>query len=258
MRKWTTLLTMALTVSLCCVSHGAFIIEVDNDGDNTNELNSDPGFDLGPGTVVVSVSGFPGSPADPVGTTPGGSTVFGGGAVLPDLDQYVWSYRPSIDGDNLALAAGTDLSPRTNSAGDKFQTNFALGTTNGDPGDYNVYVAFPDSTNVSGGPTQYEIRTAVDTATFSLNQNDTIDGFSGEILEAVGDQWIKIGTVAYDGTGSIVVTQTPDPNNLPTPNTFVSMRGQAVLFEVVPEPASASLFGLALLSLLGIRRRIFG
>lgn len=190
----------------------ARIVAIDIDGADDGPITFNPDFSFGGDTTIASTS----IAGTAVGL-PTGDSIFGGdGVTLPDT--YVYTYTPSSQADNLVLAPGTDL-------GDG---NVATGLVGGGAGLYNVYATWPITDNVSGGDTEYAVTVNGGTPVVtSVNQNTL----------GLGDVWFLVTTVNYTGVGSIVVSQSPSDAN-----TFVSMRGAGVLFELassdVPEPAT--------------------
>lgn len=203
-------------------TEAAFLIEVDTDGADDAVLTFSPNFSFGGDTTTASQS----SPSSAFGMS-GGDSIFGGNGSA--FDTYVFSYDPSVDADNLAITAGTDLG----------SGNLASGITGGAPGVYSVYVTWPFTANVSGGPTNFSVTTAGDSFSTSLDQNA---GGAG-----AGNEWFLLGDINWTG-GAITLTQES------TAATFVSMRSAGALFEAIPEPASGVL-ALFAAGLLGARRR---
>jgi hypothetical protein len=215
---------MALLVALALVqsAHAGYIFEIDTDGLDDGILTFNLDFSFGGDTTTASQS----ITSTAFGAT-GGDSIFGGdGVLLPDT--YVYTHSPDSQPDNLLIPAGQDLG----------EGNIGTGVVGGGPGPYRVYAAWPFTSNVGGGLTNYEVTTAGDSFLTSLDQNG---GGAGR-----GDVWALLGTINYTG-GAITVTQTA------TINSFVSMRGYGVLFEAVPEPASATLLCAA--GALLLRRR---
>lgn len=211
-------------LALGTAANAAFLIEIDTDGLDDGILTYSPNFSFGGDTTTASQSAA--SPA--VGMT-GGDSIFGGdGNLLPDT--YVYTYTPSVDGDNLSLSGGTAL----NASGD-----FASGLTAGGAGTYNLYATWPLSTNISGGPTQFQLSDSSGVVlTTTLDQNGK------------GSEWINLGSFALDPSEVYTLTQSPTVGN-----TFVSMRAAGVLFDKVPEPSTIALLGLAGLGVAVVRRR---
>lgn len=211
------------------------IIEVDTDGADDGVLTYSPNFSFGGDTTTASQS----VPSAAVGMT-GGDSIFGGdGSAEPDT--YVFTYDLDVDGDNVALGAGTAL----NDDGD-----VASGLTAGLTGTYNVYATWPFTSNVSGGATRYKLLDGGATLfSVDIDQN-------GIALAGAGNEWVLLGSAALDASKTYTLTQEPTGSN-----TFVSMRAAGVLFDrvtgsepIVPEPLSATLT-LTSLAVLGMSRR---
>ena len=170
-------------------ANAAYLLEIDTDGADDGVLSFNSGFSFGGDTTTASQS----SPASAFGLT-GGDSIFGGdGGAEPDT--YVYTYNPSVDGDNLSAPAGTDL-------GDG---NTATGIAAGTPGTYAVYATWPFTVNVSGGDTSFTIATdGVADVTTLIDQNNGTDG--------LGNVWVKVGEIDYT-SGDIVVTQQPSVAN---------------------------------------------
>lgn len=201
-------------------SRGAYLLEIDADGMDDGVLVYHPGFSFGGDTTTASQS-----ITSPAFGASGADSIFGGDGVI-EPDTYVYEYAPDSQADNLAVPAGTDLGGG----------NLATGLPGGGPGAYAVYATWPMTSNVSGGPTQYQVATAGDMFTVQIDQNGK------------GDAWIKLGEISY-AAGSITVVQTPSEAN-----SFVSMRAYGLLFETVPEPATIWLLALGGAAMLRNRR----
>jgi hypothetical protein len=210
----TTALLLALPAS------AAYLFEIDTDGADDGVLTLNSRFSYGGDTNAASQS----APSSAFGTS-GADSIFGGNGVN-EPDTYVYLYDPATEGDNLVVPAGTDLG----------SGNLAGGLASGAAGLYRVYATWPLSSNISGGLTNFDVSTAADSFSVSLDQND------------LGNEWILLGEVLYDSTlgPDISVTQTSSSN------TFVSMRAYGLLFERVPEPSTALLLSLGL---IGFARR---
>lgn len=222
----TVIRTAAACIALSLAAHAqaGFIIEIDIDGQDDGVLTFNPNFSFGGDTTIASQS----SAGTYFGST-GGDSIFGGNGVS-FVDQYVYTYSPDSQADNLNILAGQDLG----------EGNTATGVAGGGAGAYRVYAAWPFTNNVSGGPVTYSASTAGDAFSIDIDQNG---GGAGR-----GDAWVFLGEIDYTG-GAIVLTQEAGINS------FISMRASAVLFEaVVPAPSSAGLLALAGLA-AGRRRR---
>ena len=165
---------------------------------------------------------------------------FGGNGTA---DEYTFSYSPASDGDNQPFAAGTLY----NSLGASPDLR-STGLPGGAAGTYNVYRIHPATTNVSGGPTTYQVvvnSTLVLTEIIDQNAADIPTGRN------IG-RWEMIGSVdLLNASDSVTVTMTPQTS------TFTSMRASGIMFEYaapIPEPSSTVLLGLAAGLLLRRRR----
>lgn len=178
------------------VLQAAYLIEVDTDGLDNGIFQFSPDFAFGGDTTSAGQS----LAASTIGLS-GGDSIFGGnGNSAPDT--YVFSYAPDSRLDNLYFDPGTPLGGG----------NYASGATGGGPGRYAVYATWPTSSNVNGGLTSFRVETAGDTASLSVDQNGR------------GNEWVKVGEIDHT-SGLITVTQ------IPSENTYVSMRSAGVLFE---------------------------
>jgi hypothetical protein len=213
------MLSLALCASTCTLAHAGFLLEIDTDGADDAVLTLNPGFAFGGDTTTASQS----VSASAFGTTGGDSIAGGDGSMFPDT--YVYTYSPDAQADNLVIPAGVDLG----------QGNLGTGVVGGAPGTYRVYALWPQSSNVGGGLTNYEVSTGGDSFQISLDQN------------LLGDAWVLLGEIEYT-SGAITVTQTS------TINSFVSMRAYGMLFEAVPTPSGATVLGLAALGFARRRR----
>ncbi|MEM8494707.1 MAG: PEP-CTERM sorting domain-containing protein [Planctomycetota bacterium] len=228
-------------------ANAAFVVGTDVDGVDNGSNTLDPNFSFGGDTTSASDS----TPSAAVGAS-GFASLFGGnGSLSPDT--YVFSYTPGTDVDNFSPAAGSLLGSTTG-----FGTETASGLVGGGSGQYNVYITVPATTNISGGNTT--ITATSDSAdvvsVLDLNNGgtgaDLVTGPVDDPLDQIfvggaNDAWFLLGTV--DLTAGVTYTVTWEAGT----NSFVSMRAAGVLWEAVPEPATASLLGLGALAML--RRR---
>lgn len=184
-----------------------------------------------------------------VGLT-GSNSWFGGNAVDPDRDTYVFSYTPGTDVDNTSFTAGDILGSTTGYPGNG---NVATGITGGESGLYNVYFTAPASTNVSGGGSDFTLtQDGSDIVIEDVDQNNGGTGPDTDPGEAfvggANNAWYLLGTVELTAGTNYTVTMEANAN------TFVSQRAHAVMYEMVPEPTSFALAGLAGLGFLRRRR----
>ncbi|MEO0529274.1 MAG: hypothetical protein AAF266_01725 [Planctomycetota bacterium] len=224
----TTFALLAL-LAFATTGHAAFVIEIDADGLDDGAFTPDDNFAFGGDTTTASTS-----VASPAFGLAGGDSLFGGDGVL-EPDTYLYDYTPSTDGDNLVAPAGTAL----NATGD-----VATGLPAGGAGFYAIYAAWPATTGVSGGLVTFTLTdTAANVlATTAVEQN----GGDGT--------WVKLFDAPLaDAADTYTLTQTAGQN------TFVSMRGDGVLFDYlrpIPEPTSVALaLGMALCLPRSRRRR---
>ncbi|MCF7732430.1 MAG: polysaccharide deacetylase family protein [Akkermansiaceae bacterium] len=188
--------------------HGAYLIEVDIDGLDDGVVSYSPDFAFGGDTTAA----FQSAASSAVGLS-GGDSIYGGnGSAFPDT--YVFTYAPDGQADNQYLDAGAALG----------NGNFASGAIGGGPGRYAVYAAWPFTTNVNGGLTNYRIETAGDSSLVSIDQNGS------------GNAWVKVGEVDYT-SGPLTVTQTA------TSNASVSMRAAGILFELLADGSAGGYSG---------------
>lgn len=209
---------------LAPMASAAYLFEIDTDGQDDGVLTFNSNFSFGGDTTTASQS----AAAQLVGAT-GGDSIFGGnGSLMPDT--YLYTYNPGVDGDNLALAEGTDLGGG----------NFSTGIAAGGAGRYRVYAGWPVTSNVSGGLVTYDVTTAGDSFSVMIDQN------TPNAVPNTAADWVLLGEIDFT-SGSIDVAQ------MSGNNTFVSMRAYGLLFEPVPAPSGLAVIGVA--GLFGARRR---
>jgi hypothetical protein len=231
---------IALVVAVFCAGtvRAGFIVQPDKDGAKTGAISfNTPNFTFGAGQTTASISGAPGAHAATVGLQPG-DDIFGGDHATND--KYVYSYTPGTSVENAVFSPGQNLG-----AG-----NSATGLAGGVSGTYKVYATWITSSNISDNgvtPTNYVASSDGPSATANYDQDEDTNG------AVVGDVWQLIGTVQLTAGTTYTVVQTA-PNS-----SFVSMRSAGVMWELqpgdVPEPATATLIGLACVGLFTTRRR---
>ncbi len=168
------------------------------------------------------------------GLTPGAASVFGG-------EPYTYTYTPSTDLDNTVFSVGGTLNSNAGL--------FASGLTGGAAGFYNIYHAFPETTNAGGQPTLYDVQvngSSSGVTMFLSSQDQNVSDNTTGQSDGVGiGLWELIGQATVLNA-SDTITMTVDKTSGPS---FVGSRTAGVLIEyagVIPEPSRA------LLSLLGV------
>ncbi len=205
-------------------ARAAYLIEVDTDGADDGVLTFNSHFEFGGDTTIASQS----IASTAIGLT-GGDSIFGGNGVN-DPDTYLYTYTPGVDVDNLNLAAGTPL----NDDGD-----VAYGLPGSVSGTYRVYATWPFTDSVSGGDTTYALSSGgSDLFSVTINQNGR------------GHEWVYVGEADLTAGATYTLTQSSGSN------TFVSMRSSAVMFQRIPEPATAGIVAVGLSLVLAARRRV--
>jgi len=230
-------LATGLALLLAATSQAAFIVEAHSGLGNAN-------FSFGGDTTSASAS----TPSAAVGLT-GTNSLFGGTGVASP-DAYVYSYTPGTDADNYSPAAGALLGSVTG-----FGTETASGVAGGGSGLYNVYFTIPSSTNVNPAGANFTLtQDGTDIVIAALDMND---GGTGSDLDpgapfvgGANNAWYKLGTVNLSAGSTYSVTQEA------VVNSFVSMRGHAIMWEAaVPEPSTLLLGSLAVVGLLARRKK---
>lgn len=233
MKKQVLILAFVLVVVCMASVEAAFIVEPHSSGIGNANFSSI-------GTPSASTAG----------TAPGlqaTNSVFGGTAVDPDKDTYIFSYSPGTDVDNWTVPAyqyfGNGL----------YSTNLA----GGDTGYYNAYITWPTST---GASSLCDITITNDGADVVWNDISTNDGQTNWIAElwdhdplaeiyGGNNKWLKIADQILMTAGQTYTVTQAAQNN-----TYVSMRNAGVMWEfvAVPEPTTLLLLSMGMLTL---RRR---
>lgn len=179
------------------------------------------------------------TPSDAPGLTPSHPSIYGGSAVLPELDTYIYTYTPGTDIDNWDV-------PQFQYFGNGLYTT---NKTGGQTGYYNVYITWPPSTGVSSLCDITVTSDGKDVVWNDVDMNtggtialaDSWDHDPAATLLGGNDAWLKIAdNILLTEGGTYTVTQVANEN------TFVSMRSAGVMWEFVevPEPAAMSILGL--------------
>jgi uncharacterized protein (TIGR03382 family) len=246
MKTFVCLVTgSAVCLFATSATHAAFIIEA---SDATVRLGAGNFAYTGAGGTTasygdVSAGALPAT-TDAVPTFFTLRHAFGGNGTS---DEFTFTYTPASNPDNVSFAAGTLFnSLGAFGAPDLLSTGLSGGTA----GIYNVYRIHPNTTNVSGGTTTYQV--LVGGAVQLIEQiNQNFDPGLASLGKNIG-RWELIGSVSVpNATDTVMVKMTP------TTSSFVSMRASGMMFEYVapiPEPGSAAFLALAAASLLRRRR----
>ena len=242
MKKMATLFGVAAGLSIGSMAQAAFVVGASG----TPTANFGFGGDTTSASTSTASSAAVGAPA---GSIFGGDGSNASGAPFDPAiaDTYVFSYTPGSDADNFSPAAGALLGSTTG-----FGTELASGVAGGGSGLYNVYFTTPSSTNVNQAGSNFILtQNGTDITISAVNLND---GGTGADLDAgpafvggANNAWYKLGTVDLIAGNTYTVTMQA------LSNSFVSQRASAVMWEAVPEPATASLLALGGLAML--RRR---
>lgn len=239
--KKTTFCVLMSALVLAGNSLAAFIVETHSTGRGYSNFSG-----TGPSYTTTK------------GTAPGllaTSTAFGGNAVAPNMDTYVFSYTPGTNADNW------DVPDYQYFGNGLYTTNLEGGQT----GYYNVYITWISSANVDldgctlavthdGGVVSWD-RNPANTAQY-VNGNDGGTNWiaelwgpflPGTVISGANNKWLKIANEVLLTAG-----QTYTMTQVAKDNAYVSMRSAGVMWEFVrvPEPAT-----LVLLSLGGLLLR---
>ncbi len=178
------------------------------------------------------------------GTAPGlvaTSSAFGGSGAAED--RYIFSYTPGVDADNTVFSAGDPLGthklePTLNLVA---EAQTATGLVGGATGLYKVYITWPKSGNVNTAGstiTVYSDGAPIELTPVSQNGDPAFSSTYTEVGAAGTNKWLCIGTVQLTAGVTYKVEQ------LALSLTYVSQRSAGVMWELVPEPATAMLLSL--------------
>ena len=241
MKKFSMCAALVCAGLMSATAQGAYIFHVDIDGSNAGTaVTLNPLFSYGGDTTAYHAASVK---SNAVGMNNHNSIYAGNGAT--QADTYVYSYTPATAGNNWNPAAGTALDSGVHVDDGQVATGAAAGTN----GLYNIYATWPQTASVSGGITHYTLTDSLNNVVFDVDiiqntaqaENLTFGG---------GGEWVFLATSGLIGTETYTLTQKSSAN------TFVSMRAAGLLFDqVIPEPTSLALAGLAGLGMLVVRRR---
>ncbi len=164
-------------------------------------------------------------------------SAFGGSGA--NEDRYTFRYTPGVDADNTVFSAGDPLGTHRadppNVAVEEAQ--LATGVAGGASGIYKVYVTWPASTNVATvNNKDTKITVTSDGAPIVL---DPVDQNTNSTIGAAGaNKWLCVGTVNLTAGNTYTVEL------LANALEYTSQRSAGVMWELVPEPATALLLGL--------------
>jgi hypothetical protein len=248
----------ALLAALLCAPRGdaAWIVEADNvaPAGKANDHFSSLGHSLSTGFSTAA------------GLT-GNQSAFGNPANSTGPDLYTFTYHVGLDPDNTVFVTGETLGNSTASDADgagaglptyAIADHFASGKVGNRSGIYNVYFTAPSSTNVNALGSTITVNSDDPAVVLNpVNLNDT--GTGPDMVAGVpftggaNNRWLKIATVRLTAGNTYTVTVQANAN----PPDFVSQRAHGVMWEfhLVPEPGTAALVGLAIVSAVGMLRR---
>jgi hypothetical protein len=199
--KILTIIVLLIFALLVSNAHAVFIVETADDGRGYANFSSNGTPNYSTFTISEAIGCI------------GTSSAYGGDA---DPDIYTFSYTPGTDSDNFSIAAGTDLGNGV----------LASGLTGGVSGYYNVYVSWPWSDNVSGGPTIITATNDSDDVIISVDEDaDSPTATPG------ADEWVLVaqGVQLTQGV-TYTVSMTPTYDG----GLFCPIRAQGAMWEAVP------------------------
>ncbi|VGO17558.1 hypothetical protein PDESU_06155 [Pontiella desulfatans] len=230
---------IALLVLFTMHTNAAYIIEA---SDTVGRLGEGNFSYTGTGGTSASYSdasaGTLPATTDPTPTFFSLRHAFGGNGTA---DEYTFTYSPLTDGDNKVFASNTVYNLPQNLR--------STGLSGGNAGTYNVYRIHPQTGNVSGGLTTYQML-----VNGSLEGSEAINQNADNLVagENIG-RWELLGSVdLLNATDTVTVTMTPESSS------YTSMRASGIMFEYVspiPEPSVVALLGIGSL-LIWVRRRL--